>query len=84
MKFLIFIGGNQIAEVSGTEIAYEVFRKAADLADLIGEDAYLVNGETGEIIVDTVEDDSPLDWYTDEDFDECGFDPYGGCYTYDC
>ena len=20
----------------------------------------------------------------DDDYDECGFDPYEGCYTYDC
>ena len=41
------------------------------------------------------EDDNPADWKfftmaeisSDEEFDEyleCGFDPYGGCYTYDC
>lgn len=22
--------------------------------------------------------------YFDDDVDECGFDPYEGCYTYDC
>lgn len=22
--------------------------------------------------------------YLDDSFDECGFDPYEGCYTYDC
>lgn len=43
------------------------------------------------------EDDIPEDWeFTfeecnsddyddyDGDYDECGFDPYAGCYTYDC
>ena len=41
------------------------------------------------------EEDYPADWEfftmaeidTQEEFDEyleCGFDPYGGCYTYDC
>lgn len=40
-------------------------------------------------------EDNPADWNfftmaeigSDEEFDEyleCGFDPYGGCYTYDC
>lgn len=29
-------------------------------------------------------DDDASDWLTDEDWDECGFDPYAGCYTYDC
>lgn len=32
------------------------------------------NWETGEI-----EDDEPYD-----EFDEVGFDPYSGCYTFDC
>ena len=27
-------------------------------------------------------DDEEIDFY--DDFDECGFDPYMGCYTYDC
>lgn len=44
------------------------------------------------------EDDNPADWgfdviemgdefpedYWSDDADECGFDPYEGCYTYDC
>ncbi len=41
------------------------------------------------------EEDNPADWTfqvvereDDEDYepdyDECGFDPYEGCYTYDC
>lgn len=44
------------------------------------------------------EEDTPEDWIFDvveideeepeyedyEDYDECGFDPYMGCYTYDC
>ena len=35
------------------------------------------------------EDDEPLyfneDWDDfEEDVDECGFDPYEGCYTFDC
>lgn len=30
--------------------------------------------------------DSEMDWeeWEEEDVDECGFDPYEGCYTYDC
>lgn len=24
------------------------------------------------------------DWDDEPDVDECGFDPYEGCYTYDC
>lgn len=36
--------------------------------------------QNGYILMDfTVE----MDW-EEPDFDECGFDPYEGCYTYDC
>ncbi len=81
MKFLIFIEDIQIAEVTGAEYAYAAYRKAADLADLLGKTAYLVNGNTGEILEQT---DSYLFFLAGEEFDECGFDPYEGCYTYDC
>lgn len=37
------------------------------------------------------DDEEPLNGLTDEEYeeyldeaDECGFDPYEGCYTYDC
>lgn len=81
MKFYVYIENRMIAEVSGCEVAYEVYRKAVELADITGEIAYLADGETGEIIAYSDE------FYNDElesDYDECGFDPYEGCYTYDC
>lgn len=28
--------------------------------------------------------DEEYDWDDEPDVDECGFDPYEGCYTYDC
>lgn len=31
---------------------------------------------------DANEEDEPLD--ENDYYDECGFDPYEGCYTYDC
>lgn len=30
------------------------------------------------------DDDWDDDWDDEPDVDECGFDPYEGCYTYDC
>ena len=30
------------------------------------------------------EDDYEQEWDDEPDVDECGFDPYEGCYTYDC
>ena len=29
-------------------------------------------------------EDEEYDWDDEPDVDECGFDPYEGCYTYDC
>ena len=83
MKFYIYISNKEIAEVEGIEYAYEVYRKTCELADLLGDVANLVDGETGEVI------ESSDDWEEDEgnyepDADEVGFDPYEGAYTYDC
>ena len=52
--------------------------------------ADIVDAETGEIvaIVEREEtDELDDDWYADEwrdDYDECGFNPYMGCYDFDC
>ena len=50
MKFMIYLENRMICEVSGTDFAYEVYEKAAELGEMIGDTAHLVNGETGEII----------------------------------
>lgn len=50
MKYYIYVNGNEIAEVSGDETAYEAWRLARDFADYIGTTADLVDGETGEIL----------------------------------
>ena len=78
MKYYIYIENRMVAEVEGSEIAWEVYRKTCELADLLGEVANLVDGETGEVIESSDEEDY------EPDVDECGFDPYEGCYTYDC
>ena len=58
MKFMIYLENRMICEVSGTDFAYEVYEKAAELGEMIGDTAHLVNGETGEIIA------SSDDWNT--------------------
>ena len=78
MKYYIYIENRMVVEVEGSEIAWEVYRKTCELADLLGEVANLVDGETGEVIESSDEEDY------EPDVDECGFDPYEGCYTYDC
>ena len=82
MKFYIYIENRMVAEVEGYEFAWEVYRKAYELADMIGETANLVDGETGEVIESSDEDydyDEPAD--IDNDM---GFDPYMGCFSDDC
>ena len=80
MKYFIYIENRMIAEVEGDEFTWEVYRKTCELADLLGETASLVDGETGEVIQYSDEwDDEPAD--IDNDM---GFDPYMGCFTDDC
>ena len=56
---------------------------------------YMVNGRNLFLLKNPFEDDQ--DWmlateftendkedYLEDDYDECGFDPYEGCYTDDC
>ena len=79
MKFMVYIENRMIAEVSGSDFAYEVYAKASELAEMIGEIAHLVDGETGEVIESSDEDydyDEPADIDSD-----MGFDPYMGCFS---
>jgi len=58
--------------------------------DLTIIDAFLCDAETGEIVATLErenEDFADEDWYADEwrdDYDEVGFNPYMGCYDFDC
>lgn len=58
MKFMIYIENRMIYEASGTDFAYEVYEKASELGEMIGDTVHLVDGETGEIIA------SSDDWNT--------------------
>ena len=59
-----------VAEVSGSDFAYEVYVKASELADMIGEIAHLIDGETGEIIASS-DDYDDYDRNYEPDHDEC-------------
>ena len=83
MKYYIYIENRMVAEVENTESAYDVYRKTCELADLLGKIAHLVDGSTGEVI-ESSDDWDDYDEDYEPDYDECGFDPYEGCYTYDC
>ena len=79
--YTIYLGAAPIACVDGCEAAYVCYEAAKTIAEMVGKDACLVWDETGEIVADT------CDWDDDgyePDVDECGFDPYCGCYTGDC
>lgn len=82
MKYYIYIESQMVAEVEGSDFAWEVYHKACELANLLGKIANLVDGSTGEVI------ESSDDWDDyDRDYEpdlEMGFDPYMGCYTDDC
>ena len=74
MKFMVYIENRMVAEVSGSDFAYEVYARAGEVAEMIGESGHLVEGETGEIIANSDDwDDYDRDYEPD-----CGdvVDPY--------
>lgn len=79
--YTIYIGSTPIACVSGTDAAYDCYDAAKTIAAYSDRTASLVWDETGEEVAffDPEEVDEPADID-----DDCGFDPYEGCYTYDC
>ena len=40
----------EVAKVSGTEFAYEVYNKACELAAMLDKDCILMDTETGEVL----------------------------------
>jgi hypothetical protein len=76
--YTIYLDSTPIACVNGAECAYTVYRKTVEIAEMLGKSARLVNDDSGEEVASYEEDDY------EDDVDECGFDPYEGCYTYDC
>lgn len=81
-------GSDIYYEIHGEEAAYAAYMHAEILADMTGTRAILVDWSTGEVLKDTDEDfDSPPDEEFQDFIDdnlEWGFDPYMGCYDYDC
>lgn len=48
--YTIMLGANTIATISGTECAYEVYKKTCELADLLGKDVCLVWDDNAEVV----------------------------------
>ena len=81
--YKIFLNTRPIATVEGTECAYSAYRKACEFAEIVGKTASLVWAETGEVVAYS-DDEDDYDRDYEPDVDETGFDPYEGCYTWDC
>ena len=84
--YTIYLGANPIACVDGAEATYACWEATKTIAEMTGRTAILVWDETGEEI-ETFGDEED-EWDEDEEYlngdEEMGFDPYEGCYTWDC
>jgi hypothetical protein len=87
--YILSLGNMEfVTEIDGTEVAYDCYFSTQTLARVSGKTLSLIDKETGEVVAffdpdDEEEDDDYCDDFFD-DCDECGFDAYCGCYTYDC
>ena len=50
-NYFIYIGGKEF-KISGITVAWEAYQRAASFADLTGDTVALVDGETGEVLMD--------------------------------
>ena len=82
-NYTLILNGKTIAEVSGTEYAYEAWTKLEELAYFLCVPASLVSNDDSEIVAEYDPEGEGSDEPADIDND-CGFDPYEGCYTWDC
>ena len=55
-EYSIILNGKIIAEVDGTECAYEVYHKTEEIADIIGGTVSLKDNRQDEIIANNYED----------------------------
>jgi hypothetical protein len=82
--YIVFVGGKDIAKVSGSEAAYNCFKAARIIAEMTCQTASLVWAETSAVVVlydPDFAEEMILDYFLGE---ECGFIPYEGSYPYDC
>lgn len=81
--YTLILNGKVVAEVSGTEYAYEAWAKLKELACFLCVPAYLVGNDDSEVVAEYDPEGEGSDEPADID-DDCGFDPYEGCFTWDC
>lgn len=87
-NYIIYIGNKEIVTVSGGKTCSTCFEAATTIAEMTYQTASLVCSETGEVVLFYTPEEEE---YEEEEYeepadidDDYGFDPYAGCYTYDC
>lgn len=82
--YTIYLGATPIASVANTDAAYACYEAAKNIGEFIDRSVSLVWDETGEEVAYS----DPSGEYSDDEpadiDDDCGFDPYLGCFTDDC
>lgn len=82
--YTIYLGATPIASVADTDAAYACYEAAKTIGKYADRSVSLVWDETGEEVAYS---DPSEEYFEDEPAnidDDCGFDPYLGCYTDDC
>ena len=82
-NYTLILNGKVITEVCGTEYAYEAWAKLEKLACFLCVPAYLVSNDDSEVVAEYDPEGEGSDEPADID-DDMGFDPYEGCFTWDC
>lgn len=78
--YTIYLGATPIASVADTDAAYACYEAAKTIGEYADRSVSLVWDDTGEeVAYSDPSDDEPADID-----DDCGFDPYLGCFTDDC
>lgn len=82
--YTIYLGATPIASVADTDAACACYEAAKTIGGYADRSVSLVWDETGEEVAYS----DPSEEYSDDEpadiDDDCGFDPYLGCFTDDC
>ena len=82
--YTIYLGSTPIACVADTNDAYACYEAAKTIGECTGKCVSLVWDETGEEVAYSDPSKEDFDDEPADIDDDCGFDPYEGCFTFDC
>ena len=82
--YTIYLGATPIASVADTDAAYACYEAAKTIGKYADRSVSLVWDETGEEIAYSDPTEEYFEGEPADVDDDCGFDPYLGCYTDDC